>query len=108
MSRDGLTDHERERFAKITNGSPGQAEADDLTETVYRLEDTVTSLQSTVAELEADREKQREQIKALFEMVSKLQNQAADRDGDLLGATTLEKYASMEPAEREQLLSTSE
>ena len=80
---------------------------DDLAERVAALESLVESLQADIAQLEADLEAEREHKRELVQAVNRLQDAVEGRD-ELVGASTLQKYASMDAADREDLLSTSE
>ncbi|PSQ43774.1 hypothetical protein BRD07_01250 [Halobacteriales archaeon QS_9_68_42] len=79
----------------------------DLAGRVAALESLVESLQADIAGLEADLEAGREHKRGLARTVNRLQDAVEGRD-ELVGASTLEKYASMDKADREKLLSTSE
>lgn len=85
---------------------PG-GDGDDLAGRVAALESLIESLQADIAQLEADLEAEREQKRELVQAVNRLQDAVEGRD-ELVGAPTLEKYASMDAADREELLSTSE
>jgi len=80
---------------------------DDLAGRVAALESLVESLQADIADLEADLTAEREHKRELVQAVNRLQDAVEDRD-ELVGASTLQKYASMDAADREELLSTSE
>lgn len=71
-------------------------------------DDADEALDDRVDELEATVERQQQQIKDLFAMVNKLQDAADGRSKALDGLTLVEKYAKMEPAEREELIGAAE
>jgi len=80
---------------------------DDVAARVAALESLVESMQADIADLEADLEAEREQKRELVQAFNRLQRAVEGRDG-MVGASTLQKYASMDAADREELLSTSE
>jgi hypothetical protein len=80
---------------------------DDLAGRVAALESLVESMQADIAQLEADLEVEREHKRELVQAFNRLQGAVEGRD-ELVGASTLQKYASMDAADRESLLSTSE
>jgi len=80
---------------------------DDLAGRVATLESLVESMRAGIAQLEADLKNEREHKRELVQAVNRLQDEVEGRD-ELIGASTLEKYASMDAADREELLSTSE
>ena len=84
---------------------PGDDE--DLAGRVDALESIVESLQADIVQLEADLEAEREHKRKLVRALNRLQGAVEGRD-ELVGASTLQKYASMGEADREELLSTSE
>lgn len=80
---------------------------DDLADRVAALESLMESMQADIERLEADLKSEHEHKRELIQLVNRLQAAVEDRD-ELVGASTLEKYASMDKADREELLSTSE
>jgi len=80
---------------------------DDLVGRVAALESLVESMQAEIAQLEADLEAEREHKRKLVQAVNRLQDAVEGRDG-MVGVSTLQKYASMDEGDREELLSTSE
>jgi len=100
---EGLSDRDEQVLAAAVK--PG--DDDDLAGRVAALESLVESLQADIAGLEADLKAEREQKRELVQAVNRLQDAVEGRD-ELVGVSTLEKYASMDAADREELLSTSE
>jgi hypothetical protein len=96
---------DRDELVLAETVEPG--DDDDLADRVAALESLVESMQADIARLEAALDAEREDTRNLVQMVNRLQDAVEDRD-KLVGASTLEKYASMDKADRESLLSTSE
>jgi chromosome segregation ATPase len=102
--REGLSD--RDELVLEALERPEQDD-DDLAGRIAALESLVESLQADIAQLEADLTAEREHKRELVQAVNRLQDAVEGRD-EMVGASTLEKYASMDEADREALLSTSE
>ena len=100
-----------ERDKLVFEAASSSGESSDLSEQVAArvdaLESVVESMQDDIASLQAEIQKEREQKRELVQTVDRLQD-AVERRDDLTGASTLEKYASMDEADRRGLLSTSE
>jgi len=70
-------------------------------------EESPGELAARVSDLEATVERQREQIQTLFEKLHAIEDGAGGRDVEL-SLTVLEKYAEMDPGEREACLGPSD
>jgi hypothetical protein len=96
-----------DRDELVLEAASEDGDDDDLVDRVAALESLVESMQADIERLEADLNAEREQKRELVQLINRLQGAVEGRD-ELVGASTLEKYASMDEADRERLLSTSE
>jgi TolA-binding protein len=104
---ESLSERDTLIFEAASSNGESPETSGEMAARVNELEKVVESMQDDIASLQAELQQEREQKRELVQTVNRLQDAVEGRDG-LLGASTLEKYASMDDADREELLSTSE
>ena len=102
-----LSERDKLVFEAASSNGESTDSGDEVAARVDALENLVESVQDDIASLQAELQQEREQKRELVQTVNRLQDAVEGRDS-LLGASTLKKYASMDDADREELLSTSE